>query len=347
MKPFFTRVLDIGNPRNETYPPIVRAMWKQWGRTVIGKFAQRGYTVTQTRMLTDKVWFYERATDWETGDEYWLVHYGGHIHAARPSGDGASAYPAVLALTESYERVAIGKAAEMLGPAVVIQCDTDGLWADMGALETGTATGLGFDLADITRPARIDIAIDCVNNQLTGLQLREKHTVQRISVWGPQNYDAGNYTRHSGRPGGLREVQPGIWQGDTFPAVARQMTMSEPGVYKTELVTWTRPACAVPGWVLTSGAVRPVETATGPDGTVALVPYGATRHAERGDQLGHAQHPALATLWDNSADYVGERDDQSAVWNQTARAAQDALTASRRSKRLEGTQERLSDMPAG
>lgn len=341
MKPFFTRVLEIGNPRNETYPPIVRAMWKQWGRTVIGKFAQRGYKITETRMLTDKVWFYERAADWETGEEYWMVHYGGLIHEARPSGDGASAYPAVLALVESYERVAIGKAAEMLGESVVIQCDTDGLWADMGALEAGTHTGLGFDLADVTRPARIGLAVDCVNNQLTGLQLREKHTVSRIAVWGPQNYDAGNYTRHSGRPSGLKEVQPGIWKGDTFPAVARQMTMSEPGVYKTELVTWTRPACVVPGWVLASGAVRPVEARIGQDGCTELIPYGSTRHAARGDQLGQVQHQALAALWESTADYVSSGDDQSPIWHQTARQAQDDLTAKRRAERLQGIQQAI------
>ena len=297
MRPFFNRVLDIGDPRNEQWPPIVRAMWKQWGRSVVGKFAQRGYDVTETRMLTDKAWYYERATDAATGEEYWLVHYNGRIHAARERGDGASAYPAILALVESYERVALGKAAELLGENVIIQCDTDGLWCDVGALESGTRTGLDLDLREIDRTIRVDLAIDIINNQIGALQLREKHAVSKIAIYGPQNYDAANYTRHSGRPRRLTEIQPGIWGGETWPAIAHQMAASAPGVYRTESITWTRPACVVPGWVLASGAVRPVETSTTPDGAVAIRPWLDTRHAAAGDQLGTVQHKALAGLW--------------------------------------------------
>lgn len=330
MAPFFQRVLDIGNPRNEQHSAIVRAMWKQWGRSVIGKFAQRGYEMKVTPMLTDKVWYYERAQDWQTQEEYWLVHFGGRIHEAKPSGDGTNAYPAVLALVESYERVAIGKAAEMLGEQVVIQCDTDGLWADVGQLERGTATGLGFDLADITREARIPLAVDVVNHQLTALQLREKHSVNRIAMYGPQNYDAGAYTKHSGRPSGLREVEPGIWAGDTFPAIARQQAVSQPGVYRTELVTWTRPANVIPGWVMADGTVRPVEARQDARGLAQLVAYSESRYASRGELLAPVQHQALAQLWDQAAPYVQAPNGKPAIWDATARQAQDELTRRRR-----------------
>lgn len=351
MAPFFRRVLDIGNPRNDQHSAIVRAMWKQWGRSVIGKFAQRGYEIKPTPLLTDKVWHYERAIDAETMQEYWLVHFGGRVHEARPKGDGSNAYPAVLALVESYERVAIGTAAEMLGDQVVIQCDTDGLWADVGQLENGAATGLGFDLADVTREARIPLAVDVVNHQLEALQLREKHTVARIAMYGPQNYDAGPYTKHSGRPGGLREVQPGLWAGDTFPAVARQMAVSEPGVYRTELVTWSRPANVIPGWVIAGGSVRPVEARIGQAGCTELLPYSESRHAARGDQLAHVQHPALAALWDQAAPYVETPNGKQTIWQQTSHQAQDRLTTDRRRARHAGRtaqpyQARLGAMPA-
>ena len=302
MTPFFKRVLDIGHPRNETHPPVIRAMWKQWGRSVIGKFAQRGYDVKRTNMLTDKVWHYEKAQDWETGEEYWLVHFGGYIHEARPAGDGSNAYPAVLALVESYERVALGRTADLLGPASLIQCDTDGIWVDAGALESGAPTGLGFRLADNVREVRIPLAIDVVNAQLGALQLREKHTVGRIAIWGPQNYDAGPYTRQAGRPSGLREVQDGVWAGDTFPSIAHQMTHADAGTYRLEQVTWTRPVNVIPGWVLASGTVRAVEAITTSQGGNALQAWPATRWARGGDQLGPAQHEALSGLWTPDAE---------------------------------------------
>lgn len=298
LQPFFSRVLEVSAASDETYHPLVKAMWKHWGRSVVGKFAQRGYKVTDTNMLTDKAWFYEKATDYNTGKQYWLVHYCGRIHEARESGDGASAYPAVLALVESYERVAIGKAAEMLGPDIIVQCDTDGLWADMATLEAGHAANLGFRLADVDRRARVDLAIDVIGQQTGALRLREKHSVNSMAVWGPQNYEAGKHSRQSGRPARLTEVQDGIWAGDIFPAISHQMRVSEPGVFRTELVSWTRPACVIPAWVLADGRTGPVQVQAGPGGTQELAPFASTRLAARGATLGQVQHPALDGLWD-------------------------------------------------
>lgn len=327
LQPFFTRVLETGIPGKAAYSPIVAAMWKQWGRSVIGKFAQRGYRLEQTRMLTDKTWYYERATDARTGEQYWLVHYAGRIHRAIPEGDGAQAYPAVLALVESYERVALGQAVELLGDQAVIQCDTDGAWISTGALEQGVPTGLGFDLLEVPREARVDLAIDIVNNAGGALKLRAKHSVQRFAVWGPQNIDAEGHTKHSGRPSRLTEVSPGVWTGDIFPSVARQMAQGADGVYRTEQVTWTRPANAVPGWVLADRAVRPVEARAGPDGAIVLAPWPETRWAAYGHQLGPIQHQALEQLWEPSADYVRRDDGAPTIWNRTADQARAAIPA--------------------
>lgn len=329
MQPFFRRVLDVGTPGHPSYHPLVSALWKQWGRSVIGKFAQRGYEVTTTRMLTDKAWYYERATDYSTGNEYWLVHYAGRIHEARPKGDGAQAYPAVLALIESYERVALGKAAEMLGPQVVIQCDTDGIWADVGALERGAPTGLGFDLLDIQREARIEVAIDCIAQAVLPQVFREKHSVQRMAIFGPQNYDAGPHSKQSGRPARLREVSPGIWHGDIFPAVAYQMAHSKPGVFRTEAVTWTRPANVIPGWVCVGGTVRPVEARPGPGGQPELIPAWEMAWDAAGRKLGPVQHTALADLWDSGADYVEAGNDVQTIWNRGPDEAKAILAALR------------------
>jgi hypothetical protein len=345
LRPFFRRVIETGAPGNDQYPDIVRAMWKQWGRSVAGKFGQRGYKVTPTNMLSDKPWHYEKATDWETGEEYWLVHYGGIVHEAHQDGDGASAYPAVLAVIESHERVALGKAAELLGPGVVIQCDTDGLWVDMGALEGGAETGFGFDLADMDRRARVAVAIDIVNKNIGALQLREKHSVQRMAIWGPQNYDAGPHSRHSGRPRGLREVRDGVWAGDIFPAVSHQMATAAPGVFRTETVSWSRPACVTPGWVTVGGAVRAVEVRSGPGGCTDLVPYSETRWAAAGDQLGPEQHQALEGLWDAVSDTGEVSNGRSAIWARTADEAAAANAARRAGVGLAPARDAMSPVP--
>lgn len=330
-RPFFTRVLETGNPAQVAYPRIVAAMWKQWGRSVVGKFAQRGYKTEDTGMLTVKEWFYERAMDAASGEQYWLVHYGGRIHRCRQAGDGTNAYPAVLALVESYERVALAKASELLGPSVSIQCDTDGIWIDTGALESGVPTGLGFDLADMDRRARVDVALATVNGQLDGLQLREKHTVQRMEILGPQNYTAGQHSRQSGRPSGVREVEPGIWAGETFPSVAHQQAASVAGVFRTEMVTWTPPASAVPGWVLADGAVRAVQVHQAASGAWSVTSWPETSWHAAGDRLGPHQNKALAGLWDSTADYVGSQNGEPTIWDRSAKQA-GAISDARRSQ---------------
>lgn len=346
-RPFFRRVLEVSTSGGEATPLVVAAMWKQWGRSVVGKFAQRGYETQDTGLLTDRPWLYERAIDAKTGEAYWMIHYSGRIHRARQAGDGANAYPAVLALVESYERVALGKAAELLGELVAIQCDTDGLWADVGQLEAGAGTGLGFNLADVPREARIDLAVDVINQQLDGLQLREKHSVQRMVVLGPQNYTAGPYSRQSGRPAGLKEVSSGIWAGDTFPSIAHQQATSSPGVYRTEAITWSPPASAVPGWVLASGAVRPVEVVIGPGGGYQPRAWPLCRWADAGELLGPAQNKALTGLWQPGAEYVRRTDDRPPIWGRSTQQARAALNAVRGQTAVAGPSPELLSVQDG
>ncbi len=330
LAPFFQRILDIQSASGDAVSPAAKAMWKQWGRSVIGKFAQRGYQVEDTGMLTDQPWFYEPDIDDATGTENWLVHYGGHIYRAVPGGDGPNAYPAVLAIVESYERVAIGKAVEAMGPDVVVQCDTDGMWVDARALENGAPTGLGFSLAEIDRTIRVELATDCANRLTGALQLREKHAVDRMVILGPQNYIAGPHTRQSGRPRSLTEVQPGVYAGDIFPYIAHQMRESTPGVFRTERITWTMPACVIPAWCLPGGRTAALEMTPGPDGGNRMLPWAETRWARQGATLAPLQNPNLAGLWDPATSAIEAGHNGEAQWDRTPAEAAAAKHARRR-----------------
>ena len=346
LAPFFQRVLGIQDASDEAVPPVAKAMWRQWGRSVIGKFAQQGYQVEDTPMLTDKPWHYEAEIDAQTGEQGWLVHYAGTIHRARQHGDGPNAYPAVLAIVESYERVAIGKAAEMLGPDVVVQCDTDGLWADTGALDAGAGTGLGFALGEIDRTIRVQLAVDVISQQTGALQLREKHHVNRMVIAGPQNYTAGPHTRQSGRPGRLTEVAPGEFTGDIFPHIGHQMRCAGPGVFRTETITWTVPRCVIPGWCLPGGRVVPLEMTTGPGGGNRMLTWAQSRHARGGARLAALQNPNLAGLHNPAADCEEDTDGKHPVWDRSTEEARAVVSARRRSLGLPPARQGVSRVRA-
>lgn len=296
-QPFFKRVLDWGRPGQNELPPIVAAAWKHFGRTVIGKFAQRGYKTRNTGMLSTETLLYEREASRDDGINSALIHYGGYIWEVTEDGDGNNAYPAVTAFVESRTRVALGKAAEAIGQAAMVLCDTDGLWVNAGALEAGRTGDIGFDLADNDRRIRIDLLIDVLNVRLAPFILREKAVSERIRIAGPQIYQAGTVSKASGRPRALSRQGDDTWSGQTFPSFAWQQQHSQPGTFKTRLESWQWPATRIRGWCLADGRVLPLQVLEWPDGGRYIVPWRQDGASAYPVPLAPVQHPALDGLW--------------------------------------------------
>lgn len=296
-QPFFRRVLDWGRPGENDLPPIVAAAWKHFGRTVIGKFAQHGYHTRNTGMLSIETLLYEQEANRDDGIKTSKIHYGGYIWEITEEGDGNNAYPAVTAFVESRTRVALGKAIEAIGQAAIVLCDTDGLWANVGALEAGQTGDIGFDLADIDRRARVEVLADAVSARLAPFTLREKASSERIRIAGPQIYQAGTVSKASGRPRNLTRQDDDHWAGQTFPTFAWQQQHSQPGTYKTRLESWQWPATRIRGWCLTDGRVLPLLACTAPGEQTQLLPWQKTPYRLLGATLAPIQHPALDGLW--------------------------------------------------
>ena len=297
LQPFFRRVLAESDPMESGNSAIIQMIWKHFGRSVIGKTAQHGYREILTLEPSPYAWHYEEYLPDAQGRAIRVIHYGGQIHHYVEDADSVSAYPAVLAWVEAYERIALARAADILGPRVCVTCNTDGLWIDVGALESGTLDNLGFRLADVDRRVRVALAVDIVNKQLGALQLREKSTYSQLTVYGPQNYDAGPYTRQSGKPGKGTRRDDGTWIVDRFHGLAESMAKGDMGVVRLDTIEWNPPACAIPAWVLADGSTRPVEAWIDASGQSQLVPWIATRWSAAGELLGGVQTEPLADLW--------------------------------------------------
>jgi len=275
MRAFFARVCDWGRPGVAQLDPVAAAMWKQFGRGVVGKFSQRGYVTEITGMLTDKDWFYESAFDIQTQQTCWLVHRAGRIEKRYQQGDSRNAYPAVTAVVESLVRVALDRVIVASGPHAPVLCDTDGIWLDFAAappIESIEAAALPFTIKTKDETARIEIA-------------------------GPQSYDWKEGARHAGRPRNMQRTGPDTWAGDVFPGLAWQMAHGKAGEYQLVAHKWRQEPSTVRAWVLDTGHVAPLEVTQLADKSAAVLPWSQTRWAAAGLQLGAYQHADLAGYW--------------------------------------------------
>ena len=329
-QPFFQQVLDLGRPGESPCPPVVSAVWKHFGRTVIGKFAQRGYRTECTGTPSDEVLKYETEMDWETEETAALIHYGGWVWRISQEGDGKYAYPAVTAFVQSHVRVALGKAIEMTGTEAMVLCDTDGMWVDTGVIEAGRTGDTGFALGEIDRRARAELLVDVLSHQLRPFTVREKNVSQRMRLAGPQIYDTGTTSKAAGRPRNLERADHSVWTGMTFPSFFWQQQHAEPGVYRTQLEEWQWPATRIRGWCLADGRVLPLRVRAGPGGQAAIVPWDDGSRAPCEVLLAPVQHPALEGLWDPVKHTSQEVAGDSSIWERSAEDARQARDDRRR-----------------
>ena len=309
MRSFFARVVDWGRPGVAPIDPAAAAMWKQFGRGVVGKFSQRGYVTEVTSMLTDRDWFYEQGYDLETGRSYWLVHRAGRIEKRWQEGDARNAYPAVTAVVESLVRVALDKIIVAAASDSVVLCDTDGLWVDM-----------------VARPD-----LDAMQQAARPFTLKLKDETARIEIAGPQSYDWQGGSRHAGRPRNMTRTGPDTWAGDVFPGLAWQMAHGKAGEYQLVAHRWKQEACTVRAWVTDDGHVTPLEiTWTEADGN-QLLSWPQTSAACAGRRLGPSQHADLRGLWQPDSARVNLAG-QSELFDRTGYEAEPAPAKRRRPK---------------
>ena len=277
-------------------PAVVRLALKHQGRAVAGKWAAKGWTKTVIGASTTYGWSYQDAWVNEPGARGAIIDMAGTKFLSVPDRDADNAYPAILAWVESYTRVMLGRAIDALGAALIVQCDTDGLIADMTSLETprGMADPAARQ-APNTR-GRVTAVLASVNEQTVPLRLREKTIYRTLEVVGPQHLTLDGRKRWSGVPASATRQPDGSYSAWTWPKLAWQMTHGDPRGYTRVVQTYRLANSYAPGWLLADGTVAAPETRLTTDGRPELVPWAETRYAARGDRLAPGQPAILAGL---------------------------------------------------
>lgn len=281
---------------NPDTPAVVRLALKHQGRAVAGKWAQRSWTKTMIGLSTTYGWGYTDVWDNTAGTRGAIIDMAGTKFMSVPDKDGDNAYPAVLAWIESVVRVALGRAIEALGPATPVQCDTDGLIADMTSLgQPGQADGPAADHDSHPSGGAAGV-LASVNDQTVPLRLRSKTIYRNLEITGPQHLTLDGRKRWSGVPSSATRQADGSYLAWTWPKLAWQMTHGDTRGYTRVVQTYRLAASYAPGWLLSDGTVAAPEARLTDQGASELVPYSESRYAAHGLALAPGQPAALASL---------------------------------------------------
>lgn len=289
--------LDVIDPASEETPPAVRLMVKQWGRSVIGKFAARSSTTSDRGPALWPGWHLERGTSGPEHVPAADIHIAGRHWWTVFDQPGDNAYPAVLAFVESYVRVALGKMLEELGEFMWVCADTDGAVLDL-TIARDWLKVRGDPAWRLRSPQKLAQAVcEAVAPLTAPLVPRVKTLSEHLTVVGPQHYEGDTFSRAAGRPGKPEADQDGHLHWWAWPKVAWQMEHGAPGGFVRTEVEWTHPSTLAHRWILDDGHAVPVEANLydGPGGPLAA--WDANRATYHGLRLAPAQTAALSGLW--------------------------------------------------
>lgn len=294
MTPWAQWCLSVQDGAHPDSPPTARIAAKNWGRSVIGKWAARAFDKVELGPAGTDSWGYEEGWDHTLGCRAGTVSLGGKTWLVSESADPDNAYPAVLAWVESAVRVRLSKALEAIGDGALVQCDTDGLIVALRTVGTRAGGGLfAFD-PQSSPTSRLSRMLDAIAPLVEPLTLRVKSRAPHVTVIGPQHLMFGGQRRLAGIPQAAEQQPDGAFLVKQWPKLQWQMTNgSAAGYVRPE----RRPMVKGPyptGWILRSGRVVPVEARIEDDGTTGLVGWESSSYRKAGMVAAELQHAALA-----------------------------------------------------
>jgi hypothetical protein len=271
LRPWAKWCIDSIADETGATPDVAKMVHRMWGRSAIGKWAQRGFEVVEIGPSPGRDFNHEEA--WHHGKNVpaSIVDFAGTRYQVSAVNQSDNAYPAILAFVESHVRVALNKAIGILDDDDMVACDTDGF---------------------ISRTSGLDCLPD-INQAIAPLSVKAKRHFRHVKVIGPQHLELDTIKRRAGIPGGAEPGPDGKLHAWTWPKMAWQLANGRPGAYVRPHQSYTLAATYAPGWALSDGSVVPVEMELDGQGANAIVPWSRTRYARAALTLGPHQNRHL------------------------------------------------------
>lgn len=289
-------ILRINGGREPGTPDTARMVAKQWGRTVIGKWASRAYDKVPIGVPTQPGWGYEESFDHTAGVRAGVLDFGGTRWLVSASMDTDNAYPAMVAFIESHIRVRLGRVLRALGTGTVVQWDTDGLILTVPHARGGelpqSLSGLVGRHGDGTGLTVLsDLQALC-----DPIELRVKRSGHTLDLRGPQHYELDGQRRYAGLPKAAKRRSDGRYTVSQWPKLQWQVQHGDPRGYvrPDRVVTFNGPYAH--GWIASDGRVFPPHMQINDVGENVIVPPYFSPAPLSTQTLAEVQHPKLARL---------------------------------------------------
>jgi hypothetical protein len=268
--------LQIQNDCSGATPELAKMVAKGWGRSVIGRFAQRNSEELFRRPATNHGWKLEHGRDQRSGAPLDIVTMGGEERWLLRDQDGRDTFPAIFAWVESFTRAGLSRAITSRREGTVLQCDTDG-W-----LERERSTRRPDPLPRVPWP----------------FMVRRKGRYERTRIAGATQLWLDQERRLAG-VGRLATAGPGQqFEWWDWPGLRWQLEHSETGTYQRTRRTAVLRGDSCKRWILADGTTLPVAVMVGSDGNNRLCGFLSSYLWQQEIGLGPVQHRALRALSD-------------------------------------------------
>lgn len=281
--------LSVSRGELEGVPGPVQIFAKGAGRSVCGKWAQRGWETTEFPGPPGNGWSFEDCFISGSDASATICGLAGKHYLSIADQESDHEFPAVLAYIEAHCRTRLASLIAHAPEGAIIQCDTDGVMASLNMLAPERTGGFADMLPPATEKDYVAAWLNLWNDICTPLVIREKRVFARAIVHGPQHVVLDGRPRFSGVPSSAWQSGDSRWMARLWPGLSWQIRHGDAAGYVRPVQEYLVTGPYAAGWVLTDGRVRPCEAALGDGGQADIVPWAETRWALSGDQLGPTQ----------------------------------------------------------
>lgn len=258
LAPWARWVLDLSHGRVAGAPPAAQLTGKRWGRSVLGRFAQRVSDVEHYGPAETVGWQVTPGKDVTSGRRMDVVDMAGERYLVRRDFDADDCFPAVFAWVESLTRVRLNRLLDEVGGANWVSCNTDGAIVRLPAAPEAPP--------DLFTPAELAQATvnyyaalcDRVAPLTWPLVARPKDSAQSVWLAGPQTILKDGEPVMAGIPREAQDDGEGGLSAHLWPGMAWQMEHGAGEGYVRPLQRYSVPAVTVHRWAMDDGTARPV-----------------------------------------------------------------------------------------